>query len=472
MRRRYALFAAVVMVALGTLMGATGVLGASTFSDVPADYIFHDDIVRLADLDIIGGFPDGTFKPGDPVTRQQFAKMIVLSTDKHTDAVDNQTDPTFSDVTPGMGVPYPFDYIEEAAGAEYIFGNLGAFNPADNITRAQLALIIVRAGGDALATPPADYETGFTDLPEFAADAIATAKFNGILDGKTTTTFDPYGNGTRGQVCKMLSRLLDKIGEPGLPQAYKDANVLAGGAAYNQWWTTDAAGSGTQPTTTAEADYYRCKSCHAWDLKGNAASYANRTGKSTGTASRPDVAAVDLWASAATKTPQELFDLVKGVGGRAIDERENSHPDFSTNATDAQIWNIVKFLREGAIDPDLLYDLMVTGLPVYTDTSVDPPVVVKPTLVYSNIGALGNEANGQAIYAAKCASCHGVDGTTISLEDMSLGKFLRSKPNETWFKIKFGNPGTGMNPGLVHATSDLQDLYRALANTTTFPDLP
>ncbi|MHB0981074.1 MAG: carboxypeptidase-like regulatory domain-containing protein, partial [Thermoleophilia bacterium] len=49
----------------------------------------------------------------------------------------------------------------------------------------------------------------------YAAAAVAKAKFNGILDGKTPTSFASYANATRGQVCKMLSRLLDKIGEPG-----------------------------------------------------------------------------------------------------------------------------------------------------------------------------------------------------------------------------------------------------------------
>jgi len=54
---------------------------------------------------------------------------------------------------------------------------------------------------------------------------------------------------------------------------------------------------------------------------------------------------------------------------------------------------------------------------------------------------------------------------------MSLGQFVREKPNEAWFKAKFGEPGTGMDPGIVTATSDLQDLYRALANSANFPDL-
>ena len=51
----------------------------------------------------------------------------------------------------------------------------------------------------------------FTDMPDFAAAEVAKAKYNGILDGKTATTFDPYSNATRGQVCKMVSNLLEKI---------------------------------------------------------------------------------------------------------------------------------------------------------------------------------------------------------------------------------------------------------------------
>jgi mono/diheme cytochrome c family protein len=45
------------------------------------------------------------------------------------------------------------------------------------------------------------------------------------------------------------------------------------------------------------------------------------------------------------------------------------------------------------------------------------------TLTYSNIGALGNEAEGQALFASACAFCHGADGTAIALEGMSVGRF-------------------------------------------------
>ncbi|MHB0981529.1 MAG: S-layer homology domain-containing protein [Thermoleophilia bacterium] len=470
MRRRRTLAALVLTAVLVLSLGTAAALGAAGFTDVPSTHQFYVHINRLADLEIVGGFPDGTYKPDDPVTRQQFAKIIVLATGKHTDATDNQSDPTFSDVTPASGIPYPFDYIEEAAGVGYILGNQGMFNPGNNITRVQLALIVVRAGGGALAEPPAGYSTGFGDVPGYGQAAVAKAKFNGLLDGKTATTFDPYANATRGQVAKMVANLLDMIGDPP-PQAYRDADGIAGGSAYSQWWTLDAAGSGTKPTTAVGADFFRCKACHGWDGLGTAGSYANRTGMSTGAATRPDVSAADLRTAAGSESIMGLYDLIRNVGGRGIDEAANAHPDFATILSEAQVWNLVKFIREEWVDPDLLYDLTIDGPPVYTDTTVDPPVVVKPTLTYSNIGALGNEAAGQALYTSTCAACHGADATTIELEGMSVGQFVRTKPNEAWFKVKFGIPGK-MPMGLLTETSDLQDIYKALANPANFPDMP
>ncbi|MHB0981493.1 MAG: S-layer homology domain-containing protein, partial [Thermoleophilia bacterium] len=76
MRRRYKGTAAFAVVALVLLVGAAGTFAAVMFSDVPASHPFSADIERLAGLNIIAGFPDGTFKPDSQVTRQQFAKMI------------------------------------------------------------------------------------------------------------------------------------------------------------------------------------------------------------------------------------------------------------------------------------------------------------------------------------------------------------------------------------------------------------
>ena len=46
------------------------------FSDVPATYWAHPFIAALAQRGIINGFSDGTFKPDEPVSRSQYAAMI------------------------------------------------------------------------------------------------------------------------------------------------------------------------------------------------------------------------------------------------------------------------------------------------------------------------------------------------------------------------------------------------------------
>ena len=253
------------------------------------------------------------------------------------------------------------------------------------------------------------------------------------------------------------------------PAAYDAADGILGGAAYSKWWTTDADGSGTQPATTAGADFYRCKACHAWDGQGNAASYATRTGQSTLNANRPDVSSVNLRATGAAESYQELYDLIARPGARDIDAFDNTHPDFGAMLSADQIWNLVKFMREEWVAPSELYDIEVMGPAMYVDYAQSPVVVVAPTITYTNVGAKGDEANGQGIYTDSCGACHGADGTTLDLGGRSLGQFVREKPNEAWFKSKFGEAGS-MDPGILTELGDLQDLYAALANATNFPN--
>lgn len=257
---------------------------------------------------------------------------------------------------------------------------------------------------------------------------------------------------------------------PGPPPAkYQAADGLAGGASYSQWWVVDARGSGTAPTTSVSTEFHRCKTCHAWDGLGNAASYANRTGQSTLRANRPDVASVNLRSRIATATYQQLYDAVARPGARSINASDNTHPDYSKHLTEDQVWNLVKFMREEWVAPGELYDIEVKGPVMYVDYTKTPPVVVAPTVTYSNIGAKGDASRGFPIHRFKCATCHGTDGTAIKMDNMTLGTFVRSKPHESWFKIKFGQPGSGMVPGLVTELQDLQDLYAAYANAANFP---
>jgi len=182
------------------------------FSDVPVTHVFHEPITRLAAVGVVNGYPDGLFHPGTPVTRAQFAKIVVSALGAHTDEIDNADAPTFPDV-PYTGLVYPFDFVEEAVGLGIIHGHAdGRFAPGADVPRLQLALMLVRAGGDGLAAPPAGYGCPFVDVPSYGRDAVATAYHNGLLSGKTATIFDPYGSATRGHVAKMVYALTQLLG--------------------------------------------------------------------------------------------------------------------------------------------------------------------------------------------------------------------------------------------------------------------
>ncbi len=256
------------------------------------------------------------------------------------------------------------------------------------------------------------------------------------------------------------------------PSGYLAADSIAGGTAYLKWYLEAAGGTGnlTNYGVTVAADFVRCKACHAWDGMGNAGSYADRTGVSTGTATRPDVSSVNLRSSIVSTTYQELYDLIERPAGRPLNLTSSAHPDYSTVLTPAQIWNIVKFLREEFVNPNELYDLQISGPAMHYEWNGASWVLMKPVLTYSNIGKGGSAASGASVFANKCSVCHGANGKDNPPEGFtSLGKFLRAKPHEAWFKAKFGEPPI-MPPALVTSTQDLKDLYKALVDTVGFPD--
>jgi hypothetical protein len=74
--RRPARRSAVLLVGL-LLLGVPAVaLANHQFTDVPTSHPFHDQIGAIAAAGITAGFGDGTYRPGDPVTRQAMAAFM------------------------------------------------------------------------------------------------------------------------------------------------------------------------------------------------------------------------------------------------------------------------------------------------------------------------------------------------------------------------------------------------------------
>ena len=114
-RRRLGLVVSVVVIVVALTVSAVSLALATVtgFTDVPSSHPYSTAVADLSSRNIIGGYGDGRFGPDDTVTRQQFAKMIVLTGGY---AVSEADVCPFIDVTNGG----PTDlFPEDGQGAQF-----------------------------------------------------------------------------------------------------------------------------------------------------------------------------------------------------------------------------------------------------------------------------------------------------------------------------------------------------------------
>ncbi len=100
-------------------------------------------------LNIIGGYPDGSFKPEGNITRAEVTKMICVALNGGKNpAVSTNTTPTFSDVRNNANAAWAEGYIESCAAQGIVSGvGGGKFAPNGNVTGVQLAKMLLVALG-------------------------------------------------------------------------------------------------------------------------------------------------------------------------------------------------------------------------------------------------------------------------------------------------------------------------------------
>jgi S-layer homology domain len=168
------------------------------FSDVPPGAYFYDPVLWLACQGAISGYSDGTFRPGNPTTRAQLTKIVVLA---YGWPLLTPAQGHFSDVSPAS----PFYATIETAYARGIIGGYadGTFRPGNDVTRAQLSKIITLATGWTLLNPAQGH---FGDVPPGSTfySVVETAYAHGIISGYSDGSFRPGNPATRAQIAKIV----------------------------------------------------------------------------------------------------------------------------------------------------------------------------------------------------------------------------------------------------------------------------
>ena len=191
-----------VMVTLGTLSFA-----ATTFSDIEGHWA-KTVVEEMAAKGVLNGFEDGTFRPDESVTREQFAKILVET----LKIAGNTTNIKFVDIEEDR---WSKDYIYRASRYLTGYENNGKyfFRPTEASVREDVAVAVVQAEG--LQTEKPDYTllNQFSDSGEISEGIkkyVAIAVKNEIMRGKDGY-FDPQGNLTRAEVSQLMYNVSQKI---------------------------------------------------------------------------------------------------------------------------------------------------------------------------------------------------------------------------------------------------------------------
>ena len=214
-----------IMITILTLLITIPILSIATnvggFNDLIPSHWAYADIISLAEQGIINGFPDGTYRPEEPVTREQFTRLIVGLLDTPTvsasifdDVLNDSWSNPWVAAAVYRGIILPSEYGT----------TLGA---TDAITREEAAVWMVRALGVSLSNDELRFED--SSLVEHTEE-IATAVELGLITGMPGNLFEAHGSTTRAQAATLITRMsrtlqdimpMDNI-EPVLWYSYKE----------------------------------------------------------------------------------------------------------------------------------------------------------------------------------------------------------------------------------------------------------
>lgn len=179
---------------------------ARRFSDVPSTHWAYDYIEELVSRGAIDGYPDGKFYPEKTVTREEFAKIMVMAAGL---VPLPAAESTYADVSLSH---WSSPYIETARPYMTAYQSMGRlyFYPFSGALREDMAVAVVKLRGfDPTKADLSLLSTMFSDLSsisEVARPYVALAVEQGIINGYNDGTFRGQGTITRAEAAAILYR--------------------------------------------------------------------------------------------------------------------------------------------------------------------------------------------------------------------------------------------------------------------------
>ena len=175
-------------------------------------YTLKEELERAIERGYIKGYSDGSIRPKEKVSRQQFAAILSRAMD-----LKPSTRVPFVDVSENMKLAKEIGAVYEA---KYMQGGANnMFIPHDTLTREQMIVTLAKVlRSQPVELPPIEEEKiadrSLFLTPNGARDALLLKRV-GVINGTRTTAegivFNPTGLTQRDQVAAALNRLVDAI---------------------------------------------------------------------------------------------------------------------------------------------------------------------------------------------------------------------------------------------------------------------
>lgn len=188
---------------------------AFQFPDVPTNHWAAEQMDILSDKGVIVGYPDGTFRPDENVTRAEFASMAIKALGQEHTSVAQPVN--FTDITEDF---WAYDAIQKSVFFDLISCPPAGepFRPDDTVTRAESITVAVNALtteqiSEAKAKEVLSKYADAASVPEsFLIPAGKSEILNMLVvmptDGKAS--LEPARPATRAEVAAILYKMMEQ----------------------------------------------------------------------------------------------------------------------------------------------------------------------------------------------------------------------------------------------------------------------
>lgn len=170
----------------------------------PSDIAGHwaeSVITQWQNKGLIQGYEDGTFKPGNTITRAEFVTLMNNAKGFWSEGSIN-----FSDVKNGS---WFYSAVARAVAAGYVKGySDGSFKPGNTITRAEAAVMIANAARLSANEAGAYRFTDVGSIPAWARGSVGAVVAAGYMTGYPDGSFYANASISRAEAVSSLNRML------------------------------------------------------------------------------------------------------------------------------------------------------------------------------------------------------------------------------------------------------------------------